>query len=75
MEDKEFRARLFRVRDVCRLLSLPPSTVYRMISLGRLKAIRVPTSKAPLRGVVRIPREEVERLLGDSHEYLPVEEV
>ncbi len=65
MERDEFRIRLFRVRDLCRLLSLPSSTVYRMISTGRLKAVRVPVSAANPRGVVRIPKEEVDRLLSD----------
>ena len=66
MQEDEFRIRLFRVRDLCRLLSLPPSTVYRMISTGRLKAIRVPVSAANPRGVIRIPKEEVDRLLSEA---------
>ena len=66
MEQDELRIRLFRVRDICRLLSLPPSTVYRMISTGRLKAVRVPISPANPKGVVRIPKEEVDRLLAES---------
>ena len=66
MEQDEFRIRLFRVRDLCRLLSLPPSTVYRMISTGRLKAVRVRISQANPKGVVRIPKEEVDRLLAET---------
>ncbi len=66
MEQDEFRIKLFRVRDVCRLLSLPPSTVYRMINLGQLKAIRVPVNPANPQGVVRIPKDEVDRLLSDA---------
>ena len=73
MEQDEFRIRLFRVRDLCRLLSLPPSTVYRMIATGRLKAVRVPISVANPRGVVRIPAEEVDRLLAEA-EQAPAED-
>ncbi len=66
MQQDQFAIRLFRVRHVCRLLSLPPSTVYRMISNGQLKAVRVSISAANPKGVVRIPRAEVERLLSES---------
>ena len=75
MDPDQFRIQLFRVRDLCRLLSLPPSTVYRMISTGQLKAVRVPISAANPKGVLRVPREEVDRLLAATKHVAKVEQL
>ncbi|MBZ5637430.1 MAG: helix-turn-helix domain-containing protein [Acidobacteriia bacterium] len=64
MVREEVPAVLYRVRDVCRLLSLPSSTVYRMVHNGQLRAVQMVVSPDNPRGVVRIPKGEVDRLLG-----------
>ncbi len=66
MPDHPAKPEYLRVRDFARLLNLPTSTAYRMINLGQLKAIRVPVSPANPQGVVRIPKDEVDRLLSDA---------
>jgi predicted DNA-binding transcriptional regulator AlpA len=66
MVREEVPAVLFRVRDVCRLLSLPPSTVYRMVHNGQLRAVQMVVSPDNPHGVVRIPKSEVDRLIGVS---------
>ena len=53
-----------RVREFCQLLSLPPSSAYRMIHAGQVEVIRLVVTPSNPRGVIRIPRSEVERLLG-----------
>lgn len=53
-----------RVRELCQLLSLPPSTAYRMIHAGQIEVIRLVVTPSNPGGVIRIPRSEVERLLG-----------
>lgn len=62
----------YRVRDFCRALSLPRSTVYRMIEHGLLKAVRIDTAPSGSRGVVRIPKSEFERLVrsAETHRQL-----
>lgn len=52
-----------RVREFCQLLNLPPSTAYRMIHAEQIEVIRLVVTPSNPRGVIRIPRSEVERLL------------
>ena len=65
MVEKHKYPRYLRVRDLCQLLSLPPSTAYRMIHEGRLKVVRLFVSPDNPRGVIRIPRSEIDRLVRD----------
>ncbi len=55
-----------RVRQLCQVLNLPPSTAYRMIHAGQIKVIRLVVTPSNPKGVIRIPKSEVERLLGVS---------
>lgn len=63
VEPIAFVPEFYRVRDFCRLFSLPASTAYRMIASGQVKAIRLAVSMSNPTGIVRIPRSEVDRLL------------
>ena len=71
MEKDRVGTQYLRVRDFCRILSLPPSTAYRMISSGKLKVVRLAITPSNPRGIVRIPREEVDRILAPSKEDQP----
>lgn len=54
--------RLYRVSVAARLLALPRSTLYRMISARLVASIRLPSPSGHPGGIVRIPASEVERL-------------
>lgn len=48
----------YRINDACRALSLGRSTLYKLISQGKLKPITIA-------GRVLIPRTEIERLIAE----------
>lgn len=63
MQQHDTAPQFLRVRDFCRIANLPQSTAYRMIENGQLQAVRLAVSPANPRGVLRIPKSEVDRLL------------
>lgn len=48
-----------RINDVCRVLSLGRTSVYKLIGEGKLKPINIA-------GRVLIPRTEIERLISEA---------
>src|SRR5262245_13550561 len=53
---------LFTVADVCKLLSIRPTTVYKLIALGELDARKIGSGTRGARGT-RITADSVNRLL------------
>lgn len=54
---------LLRVKDVAKLLNISGSLVYQMVEDGRIKAIRLPALPGVKKATIRIPAEEVFRIL------------
>ncbi len=63
MRPELLEPKLLRVREFARILGLPIPTAYRMIDQGLVKAVRIAVSAASRDGVIRIPVEEVDRIL------------
>ncbi len=72
MESKTaLEPRLYRVREFALLLGLPLPTAYRMVEQELVRSVRLPVSTDSRLGVIRIPAEEVERILLEAHSRGP----
>jgi excisionase family DNA binding protein len=60
--------RLYRVKEVARILGVTPSSVRELVASGQLRSVRLGSDGA---GWHRIPAEEVERLIAGDGSRAP----